>query len=130
VSGPTKQCTAPATRSPNADYQLSTLGPHRAKVDAAIAAETARRKKDPNIAKRGRKPQNSGWDGSISPVEHWVKERLKDPSSYEHVRTSDPAPDGPYWKVVTVYRAKNSFNATITETRTLWLQGDDVIKAQ
>ena len=128
VAAPTKQCTAPATASPNATYQLSTITEHRAKVDAAVAAETARRKKDPNIAKRGPKPKNSAWDGSLSVVERWVKGRLKDPDSYEHVSTTIPVEDGAFWRVGTSYRAKNSFGAKVLEGHTFWIQNGEIVK--
>lgn len=119
-----------AAQSPNSKEQLARLTPQRATTEASIKAAEDRRKKDPNIAKRGPMPKNSGWDGSIPQVERWVKERLKDPDSYKHSDTSIPVAEGPFWRVETSYRAKNSFGALILETHTLWLQQLQVVKSR
>jgi hypothetical protein len=62
----------------------------------------------------------SPWDGSYRPLENSIKGNLKDPSSYEHVKTMYGfvyyGTDRPYMNVKTVYRGKNSFGAIVTET--------------
>lgn len=51
-------------------------------------------------------------DGSVDEVEEAIQLQMKDPSSYEHVATQfDPVGDN--FKVVTVFRGKNSFGAIV-----------------
>ncbi len=65
----------------------------------------------------------SPWNGSYKPLENYIKNNLKDPSSYEHVKTMYGlvyyGTDRPYMNVKTVYRGKNSFGAIITETTSI-----------
>lgn len=65
----------------------------------------------------------SPWNGSYRPLENYIKGNLKDPSSYEHVKTMYGlvyyGTDRPYMNVKTVYRGKNSFGAIITETTSI-----------
>jgi hypothetical protein len=69
--------------------------------------------------------QFSQWDGSHRAVESYIKEHLKNPSSYEHVST-DYIDKGDYLIVTTVYRATNTFNAVVPESHSfkVSLQGD------
>jgi hypothetical protein len=60
--------------------------------------------------------QFSGFDGSHRNVEAFIKSQLKDPSSYEHVETRYTVNTNTI-TVYTKYRARNSFNAVVTETR-------------
>lgn len=58
--------------------------------------------------------QFSGWDGSHNGLVKVVKANLKDPSSFEHVKTQYA--DKYNFLVVTMqYRGKNSFGAIVTE---------------
>lgn len=57
---------------------------------------------------------NSEWDASVSQVEAWLKEKLKDPGSYDpvewsEVRQKSSAELGVVYVVRHKYRAKNSF---------------------
>jgi hypothetical protein len=57
----------------------------------------------------------SGWDGSNRSTVQQVKERLRDPSSFQHVETRI-APDGNgSHKLVMTYRAKNGFGGLNVE---------------
>jgi hypothetical protein len=64
---------------------------------------------------RSIKKQFSEFDGSHYQFEKYIKSKMKNPDSYEHVKTV-------YWDkgdhilVQTTYRGTNSFNATVTET--------------
>lgn len=62
-------------------------------------------------------------DGSYRPLSNYIKGNLKDPSSYEHVKTMYSfvyyGTDRPYMNVKTVYRGKNSFGAIVTETTSI-----------
>lgn len=60
----------------------------------------------------------SGWDGSVSAVEKAIKLQLKDPDSYKHVETRFNDSGFGNVTVVTQYRARNSFNAMITDIAT------------
>ncbi|CAD6366722.1 hypothetical protein SHEWT2_01203 [Shewanella hafniensis] len=58
--------------------------------------------------------QFSGWDGSHNGLVKFVKANLKDPSSFEHVKTQYT--DKYNYLIVTMqYRGKNSFGAIVTE---------------
>ncbi|WP_249552742.1 hypothetical protein [Shewanella sp. 8A] len=58
--------------------------------------------------------QFSSWDGSHSGLVKVVKANLKDPSSFEHIKTQYV--DKYNYLVVTMqYRGKNSFGAVVTE---------------
>ena len=51
----------------------------------------------------------SGWDGTHRGVESYVKERLRDPDSYQHKETRiTPVKNGKHMLVME-YRAKNGF---------------------
>lgn len=58
--------------------------------------------------------QFSSWSGSHRRLEKYIKKNLKDPDSYDHVETKY-RDNGDHIVVYTTYRAKNSFNATVTE---------------
>lgn len=54
----------------------------------------------------------SGWDGTNQAVVQYLKQRLKDPSSFEHIETRiSPMDDRGAHSLVMSYRAKNSFGA-------------------
>jgi len=57
----------------------------------------------------------SKFDGSFTKFKNFIKENLKDPSSFEHVETRyNDNKDGTV-TVLMKYRAKNSFGAIVTE---------------
>lgn len=59
----------------------------------------------------------SGWDGSNSDVVRYVKQNLKDPSSFEHVATRiTPMDESGAHKLLMTYRAKNSFGALVANS--------------
>lgn len=58
--------------------------------------------------------QFSGWDGSHNGLVKVVKANLKDPSSFEHIKTQY-ADKYNYLVVTMQYRGKNSFGAIVTE---------------
>lgn len=69
------------------------------------------------------KRQFSPFDGSHGKVEDALKSALKNPASYEHVKTEYLVrPDA--ITVFTTYRARNSFNAVVTETAVATVDGD------
>lgn len=67
-----------------------------------------------NTKKAQIKKQFHGWDGSHIKLEKIIKNILNDPDSFEHVKSE-------YWTydnhiiVKTTFRAKNAYNATLTE---------------
>jgi hypothetical protein len=54
------------------------------------------------------------WDGAHIKTEELVEASMKDPDSYEHVKSEYKVREG-YLEVKLTYRGKNSFNATTTE---------------
>ena len=56
--------------------------------------------------------QFSPWDGSHRKLERFVKDRMNDPSSFDHVKTTY-ADKGSYLLVQMTYRGTNSFGALI-----------------
>lgn len=56
----------------------------------------------------------SGYDGSSPKLEAKIKENMNDPDSYEHVETRYKD-NGKTLYVLTKFRGKNAFNATITK---------------
>lgn len=52
---------------------------------------------------------NSGWDGSVWQVEHFLERNLKDPDSFEAIEWSPVIDNGNGYAVRCRYRAKNSF---------------------
>ena len=55
------------------------------------------------------------WSGAHRSIERYVKARLKDPDSYEHIETRYND-NGDHLLVMTKYRAKNSFGGFAIET--------------
>jgi hypothetical protein len=66
--------------------------------------------------------KNSAWDGSVSQVESWLKENLKDPDSLKFVEWSPVSKtnDGGF-TVRVKYRAKNSFGGYVVENKVFFL---------
>jgi hypothetical protein len=69
------------------------------------------------------KRQFSPFDGSHGKVEDALKSALKNPDSYEHVKTQYIVKPNEI-TVFTTYRARNSFNAVLTETAVATVDGD------
>lgn len=112
------------------DYQAfsrknrKTIQPHM----EIIREREAKRERD-RIA-RGREPMISAWSGSCVACEDYLKPRLNDPDSYEHVGTYKPRPQGPHWVVTMKFREKNAFGAKILRMATFSLQDDKVIDVE
>lgn len=75
---------------------------------------------------------NSGWDGSVWQVEHYLERNLKDPDSFEAIDwfTVVKNNDNNTYLVRCRYRAKNSFGGFVIEDRLFQLnKNGDVIAA-
>jgi hypothetical protein len=58
----------------------------------------------------------SGWNGAYRPLESYVKERLRDPDSYDHIETRiTPVNEKGEHVLVMKYRAKNGFGGMNVE---------------
>ncbi len=68
------------------------------------------------------KKQFSARNGSHKNLVEYVKNNMKDPSSFEHVNTEYQVNTDSTITVHMKYRGKNSFNATITEE--IWAKAD------
>lgn len=63
------------------------------------------------------KKQFSAWDGSHHKTVRYVKGIMKNPKSFEHVKTTyTPHKDKNYRVIMMQYRGTNSFNAVVTNT--------------
>lgn len=56
----------------------------------------------------------SGWDGSLPQLEDWVKQRMNDPESFEHVDTRYNIVDD-HAILMMEYRCRNRFGRVVTE---------------
>ena len=75
--------------------------------------ETAREAQDP---KHRNDQYFSGWDGSNPELVEYVKSRMNDPNSFEHVETKFYEHDGgDKLRIVMTYRGKNGFGGVVTE---------------
>lgn len=101
------------------------LQPQQARLERD--EQKARDEDNARSVARGPAPTASSWDGSIRCVERYLKSVLNDPSSYKHDMTSRPVPEGDHWVVVTQYRAKNGFGATVLQTATFKIRQGEVI---
>lgn len=110
--------------------QLDTLAAARKKKDEDAAKKEAEVSAAAAaiVAVRGTKPVNSGWDGSVSCVESYLKRVMNDPGSYEHVSSSAPVAIGDYWVVQSSFRGKNGFGALIVSTKQFYIQQLTVVK--
>ncbi|WP_417590308.1 hypothetical protein [Owenweeksia hongkongensis] len=63
------------------------------------------------------KVENSSWDGSVSQVNEYLKQNLKDPKSYESIEWSDVQKVGDNYRVRHKYRAKNSYGGYMVENQ-------------
>ena len=62
----------------------------------------------------------SSWDGSNPELVALVKQGMHDPSSFEHIETRF-TDKGDVYRIMMVFRGKNGFNATVTQTVTATL---------
>lgn len=60
--------------------------------------------------------QFSAWDGSHRALERYIKDHLKDPDSYEHIKTTYIENADKTLTIYTKYRAKNSFGGYVIES--------------
>lgn len=67
------------------------------------------------------KVYNSEWDGSVYPVELYLKKNLKDPDSYEAIEWSKVQNTDDGYMVRHKYRAKNSFGGYVIENKIFYL---------
>ena len=92
--------------------ELVTLNPSNQNYKAKVTHYQAKVDRIQQIEK-----QFSSWDGSHYELEKYVKSKLKNPDSYEHVSTRY-ADKGDFIYLELTYRATNSFNAVVTDVVT------------
>lgn len=88
-----------------------------ADIDSAALADAAAAKVAGQAStSSGSFPCLSAWDGAQPKVKEHVKDKMKDPSSFEHVETRVAATARPdHFAIIMTYRGKNSFGAIETE---------------
>lgn len=71
---------------------------------------------------------NNSWDGSVSQVEQYLKNNLKDPDSFEAIEWSNvqKESDGSFF-VRCKYRAKNSFGGYVIENKIFYLDAQGTV---
>ena len=121
----TQACSALSKRI---EDQRARIKPQLDRIHAKEAAD--QQKAAAVAAVRGEKPVNSAWDGSVRPCESAIKESLNDADSYQHVSTTQPMIEGPYWTVVTNFRAKNAFGALILAQHKCYIQQGQAVKIE
>lgn len=60
----------------------------------------------------------SAWDGAHRTLEDRVEAQLKDPDSYEHIRTQFSGTEENPTRITMTFRAKNSFGGYVVSTAT------------
>lgn len=76
----------------------------------------------------GKEPvTNSGWDGSVLGVKHYLKRTLKDPDSFEAIEWSAVLKLCDGYAVRLKYRAKNSFGGYVIDNSVFTLNPDGVV---
>ena len=71
---------------------------------------------------------NSGWDGSVHQVERYLKQNLKDPSSFEAIEWSPVVKGADDSFMVRVkYRAKNSAGSYVIEQKVFHLDSNGAV---
>ena len=88
--------------------QLSSMHPQEQKYKDKVIHYKGKIDRVKTIEK-----QFSGWDGSHTEFSKYLKNRLKNPDSYDHVKTLY-VDKGDHILIETTYRATNSFNAVTT----------------
>jgi hypothetical protein len=104
--------------------QRKRIQPGLDRIKAQIAAEKLVE------AVRGPKPVNSPWDGSVAEVERYLQRVMNDPDSYEHVSSTIPVVRGEYWLVRSTFRGKNAFGGKVVNTKTFYIQQNQVVRVQ
>jgi hypothetical protein len=67
----------------------------------------------------------SGWNGAYRPLESYVKERLRDPDSYDHIETRiTPVNEKGEHVLVMKYRAKNGFGGMNVERYVITIKNE------
>lgn len=77
---------------------------HASRLGAELA-ENARQA----AAENDRAKCLSSWDGSIPALKRYVRERLRNPRSFEHIETRAAEPENSTQMVVMTYRGENGF---------------------
>ena len=78
----------------------------------------------------GKEPvTNSGWDGSVLAVKHYLQRTLKDPDSFEAIEWSAVLKLCDGYAVRLKYRAKNSFGGYVINHTVFTLNPDGVVTA-
>ncbi len=113
-----------ATLSGQLAQQRKRIQPGLDRIKAQLEAEQLLE------AVRGPKPINSPWDGSVPEVERYLERVLNDPDSYEHVSSTVPVVRGEYWLVRSSFRGKNAFGGLVLNTKTFYIQQNQVVRVQ
>jgi hypothetical protein len=105
---------------------MKELAPERDKIvteiqakreEERVAAELRRQEELNKNREETIKRQFSSWDGSHRTLTKVIKDRMKDPDSYEHIETRY-RDDGNSIIVITRYRGANSFGGKVVNTMT------------
>jgi len=105
--------------------QQKLIEPEMQRIDAKkqaaeATANAARGAVQAEADARGPMPLDTG--GGYLAVDFFMKERLKDPGSYEPSGCSPARAEGAFWVATCTYRAKNSFGALVLESGRFFMQ--------
>jgi hypothetical protein len=79
------------------------------------------------VAKYGRAPIRSSWDGSNSRVERYLKQVLRDPNSLAMDNCSEPHASDDGWIMLCSYRAKNGFGGMNKEAKWFVFRNEEIV---
>lgn len=96
--------------NPSNETYLKALGESRAEYATAMEEVSRRVERREKI-----ESEFSKVSGAHRGLERYLKERMKDPSSYEHIKTTY-TDEGTYVLVTTQFRGTNSFGAIVLQT--------------
>ncbi|MCK4528639.1 hypothetical protein KAW18_14815 [candidate division WOR-3 bacterium] len=129
-----------ASKNLNIYKQLLSLDPANPKYKQKIVFYTdklnqqrlqkqkEKRVYEKRIAKFGKPPINSAWDGSVSCVKRYLKEIAKDPDSLKFEKWGKIMHnDEDGWLVWCQYRGKNSFGGYVRNTNWFVIRHDRII---
>ncbi len=80
------------------------------------------------VAKFGKKPVKSAWDGSYFPVTHYLKRVAHDPDSIKIINCTEARPISEGWLVGCDYRGKNAFGALIKQSHWFVIRRNAVVE--
>ena len=109
--------------NPKKDKRLAKASKYLMKQhNKAMKEYTAYKKKEAKfVAKHGKEPQTSAWDGSVVLVKRYVKSIANDPSSIDDFRCDTVTRGIEGWETTCTFRGKNAFGGLVRNTKSFYI---------